>query len=70
MYSTMRIVGESGILYTLTSILLFVAWIMPAKYKKYHVEMIAICAAINTPMIGITFNLILIRVANQRRIDY
>ncbi|PFH49138.1 hypothetical protein AMATHDRAFT_41765 [Amanita thiersii Skay4041] len=70
LYSTMRIIGESGMLYTLTSISLFVAWILPLRYNQDHLELITIGSAINTPVIGITFNIILIRVANQRRINY
>ncbi|PFH49136.1 hypothetical protein AMATHDRAFT_63703 [Amanita thiersii Skay4041] len=64
--STMRIVGESGFLYMLTSISLFIAWNLPQKYQQEYVE--TICSSINTPMIGIAFNLIWIRVARQRSV--
>ncbi|PFH46379.1 hypothetical protein AMATHDRAFT_88361 [Amanita thiersii Skay4041] len=64
---TMRIVAESGLLYTLTSILLLLSLIPGIGGLGDSVIIFqALSDAINFSMIGIAFNLIIIRVAQQR----
>ncbi|PPQ91765.1 hypothetical protein CVT25_000590 [Psilocybe cyanescens] len=59
---TMRVLVESGALYLAASIAHFVVWWTPDSYA------ISIISNINLAVIGIAFNLILIRVA-QRRVE-
>ncbi|PPQ91764.1 hypothetical protein CVT25_000589 [Psilocybe cyanescens] len=59
---TMRVLVESGALYLATSIAHFVVWWTPNSYA------ISLVSYINLSVIGIAFNLILIRVA-QRRVE-
>ncbi|PFH47450.1 hypothetical protein AMATHDRAFT_50317 [Amanita thiersii Skay4041] len=62
-----RVVADSGLLYTLTAIVYLITWLIEevATDSPHQIaEMIG--TAINIPMIGIAFNLILIRVAQQR----
>jgi len=59
----MRVLVESGAMYLLITTSHFIVWWTPSTYA------IAIVAAMNRPMTGIAFNLILIRTAKKKAED-
>ncbi|PFH53339.1 hypothetical protein AMATHDRAFT_45608 [Amanita thiersii Skay4041] len=68
LHSTIRIIVDSGLLYTLSSVALLIIWFTWDRTPETEAKDLAqvVSSAINSPMPGITFNLILIRVAQQR----
>ncbi|PFH46272.1 hypothetical protein AMATHDRAFT_51154 [Amanita thiersii Skay4041] len=64
---TIRIIAESGLLYTITSILALITGVAYLELKNTSSSIASsIFAAINLNMTGIAFNLLLIRVALNR----
>ncbi|PFH48951.1 hypothetical protein AMATHDRAFT_64123 [Amanita thiersii Skay4041] len=61
---SIRIVAESGILYTTSSTMVMILWIIPASVKLDFVQ--SVVNGVSVPMVGIAFNLIFIRVACKR----
>ncbi|PFH50978.1 hypothetical protein AMATHDRAFT_85447 [Amanita thiersii Skay4041] len=62
---TMRIIIDSGLLLVLTNLALLIAFIFVPRTPYAQAPQVII-SAINFPMSGITFNLVTIRVAQQR----
>ncbi|PFH47838.1 hypothetical protein AMATHDRAFT_6371 [Amanita thiersii Skay4041] len=61
-----RVIAESGLLYTFTSILLLITFILSAISWEDYLLVEEVCSAVNFSMLGVAFNLIIIRVAKQR----
>ncbi|KAF8626739.1 hypothetical protein AX15_004716 [Amanita polypyramis BW_CC] len=69
LHRTWRIVAEAGVPYTTSTLINLTAIILTNRYPKYIPYALLEAAAdpINVTMAGISFNLILIRVGQQRR---
>ncbi|PFH47713.1 hypothetical protein AMATHDRAFT_6486 [Amanita thiersii Skay4041] len=65
LFFSIRIIAESGLLYTITSIMLLITYVLSPISNTGAIAELQ-CSAINFPVTGIAFNLILIRVAQQR----
>ncbi|PFH47648.1 hypothetical protein AMATHDRAFT_42804 [Amanita thiersii Skay4041] len=67
LHFTIHVIADSGLLYTLSSIIGIITWLYTLKNTGAAAQLIAaIFSSINYAMVGIAFNLILIRVASQR----
>ncbi|PFH47645.1 hypothetical protein AMATHDRAFT_6561 [Amanita thiersii Skay4041] len=65
---TIRIIAESGFIYTVTNIATLISLVVSSEpvYNEIAIIVSEVFSAINYPVAGIAFNLILIRVAQQR----
>ncbi|PFH47840.1 hypothetical protein AMATHDRAFT_6372 [Amanita thiersii Skay4041] len=67
LHFAMHVIVESVLLYTVSSIVAMIMWLLSLRFPTSSVQLaVAIFSVINYCMIGIAFNLLLIRVAQQR----
>ncbi|PFH45554.1 hypothetical protein AMATHDRAFT_8984 [Amanita thiersii Skay4041] len=67
LHFTIHVIADSGMLFTLSTILAFIMWLYTLKNTGPVAQMTGlISGCINYAMLGIAFNLIIIRVATQR----